>query len=117
MSTRKLSQGVKMVVGTVHGALVRRAAGNGTARPVADIMTVFTLRETSSLPRPLIPTLIARLVRLFSSSISGMADPVDGEPRPVRATAEQIGQLQEAFLADAHPAAEIKQRLADLTGL
>ena len=46
-----------------------------------------------------------------------MADFVDGEPRPVRATEEQIGQLQEAFLADAHPAAETKQRLADLTGL
>ena len=47
-----------------------------------------------------------------------MEDPIDGEPRlPVRATEEQIGQLQEAFLADAHPAAETKQRLADLTGL
>ena len=35
----------------------------------------------------------------------------------VKATAEQICHLQAAFLTDAHPTVETKQRLADLTGL
>ena len=93
-------------------------------------MTVFTLRETSSLLISVIPTLIAPtsppLPSLVSDPSVRMADSAatqeEGSPTSlprlhVKATAEQNCHLQAAFLADTHPTAETKQSLADLTGL